>query len=198
MSLGLALMQQNRFPEAEAQLLEALRLRSWRDLLINVGALYYQEQRFAEAAQYFEKSVAAGTPMALQYRNLGDAYRHLGRNKEAGDAYRRGKMVAEAEIARNPRLASSHALLALIAAFLKDGRQAEYEIAQALAMDSENRAVLRNAAITYEALGEPNKAVAALRNAPRRLLEELSRQPDVPGLRKNPEFQRLLAQKTVE
>jgi tetratricopeptide (TPR) repeat protein len=192
MSLGLALMQEGRYAEAEAQLLEALRLRSWRDLLINLGALYYQEQRFSEAAEYFERSLASGSPSPIQYRNLGDTYRHLQRSREASQAYRRAKTMAEDEIARNPRLASSHALLALIAAFLNDRRQAEFEIAQALAMDAENRAVIRNAAITYETLGERAKALAVLGRAPRGLLEELSRQPDIPRLQQDPDFQRLL------
>jgi len=198
MNLGLALMQQGRFPEAESQLLEALRARESRNLLVNLGALYYEEERFEEAAKYFEKSLTAGTPNALLFRDLGDAYRHLGKAHDADAAYRRGRALAEEEITRNPRRANSHALAGLLAAFLRDPRRAEFELSQALAVEPENRAVIRDAAIAYETMRQRDKALGVLRNAPKRLLEELSRQPDVKDLQKDPRFQDILSGKRTE
>ncbi len=57
--------------------------------------------------------------------------------------------------------------------------------------------MLREAAITYEALNKREDTLRLLRNAPRHLLEELSRQPDVKGLQNDPHFQELLQSQTT-
>jgi tetratricopeptide (TPR) repeat protein len=195
MNLGLAFMQEGRFPEAETQLLEALHLRTSQPLLINIGALYYAQERYREAAEYYDRSLTVGAPSAVQYRNLGDADRHMGKGKEAAEAYRRAMKLAEQDITLNPRKGTSHAELGLVAAFLADTSRAEFELGQALAMEPENRSVMRDAAIAYELMGERNKTLAALAKAPTLLLEELNRQPDLKDLRYDASFRELLAQR---
>ncbi len=192
MNLGLALMIEGRFREAEEPLLLALRLHRSPLLLMNIGGLYYAQERFTEAAPFFEESVASGPPSAIRYRDLGDVYRHLGRNQEAKKAYHSSRVAAQDELARNPRDADARILLALVSAFLGDSRQAQAEASQALAMDPENAIVLREAAIMYEILHQREDTLRLLRNASRRLLEELSRQPDVKALQEDPRFQELL------
>jgi hypothetical protein len=59
-------------------------------------------------------------------------------------------------------------------------------------MAPDNASVLRQATIGYEALGQRQKSLAILARAPRSLLLELSRQPDVTGLRQDRRFQQLL------
>jgi serine/threonine protein kinase/tetratricopeptide (TPR) repeat protein len=192
MDLGLALMEEGRFQEAEEPLLQALRLHRSPRLLMNIGGLYYAQERYTEAAPFFEESVASGTPTAIRYRDLGDVYRHLGRNQEAEKAYRFARGAAQEELTRNPRRAYSRVMLALVSAFLGDRRRAQTETAQALAMEPENAIVLREAAITYEVLHQRDDTVRVLQSAPKRLLEELSRQPDVKDLQNDPRFQELL------
>ena len=60
-------------------------------------------------------------------------------------------------------------------------------------MEPDNRSVIRDAAFSYECMGLRDEALAALRQAPRYLLEELTRQPDVKDLRKDPRFQALMS-----
>ena len=129
----------------------------------------------------------------MQYRNLGDAQRHLGRKREAAESYRRGKELAQADITRNPRRAPSHSLLGLLHAFLGDRSSSRYEISQALVIEAENRSVIRDAVIGYEFMGQRDEAFAVLGRAPRSLLEELTHQPDIKDLRKDPRFQNLLS-----
>jgi len=117
---------------------------------------------------------------------------------EAAAAYRRGQELVEEDITRNPRRANSHVLSGLLAAFLRDQRRADFELSQALAMEPENRSVIRDAAIAYETLRQREKAIAVLRNAPKRLLEELSRQPDLKELQKDSRFQDILNGKRNE
>ena len=82
--------------------------------------------------------------------------------------------------------------MALLEARLGDRREAQFELAQALAMEPENTQALRNAAITYEILGQRDKALAVLRPAPPFLLRELNRQPDVKDLCRDPRFQAMM------
>ena len=93
---------------------------------------------------------------------------------------------------RNPRKADSRVLLALVSAFLGDSHRARFEASQALSLEPENAIVMREAAIMYEVLGQREETLLVLQRAPRRLLEELSRQPDVKELRQDPRFQELI------
>jgi serine/threonine protein kinase/tetratricopeptide (TPR) repeat protein len=192
MNLGLALVEEGRFQEAEQSLLHALQLHRSSYLLMNVGALYYAQEQYAKAVPFFEESVASGPPSAIQYRDLGDVYRHLGRDREATKAYRTAANMAQQELTRNPRDAYSRILLALVSAFLGDSQRALAEASQALAMEPDNAIVAREAAIMYEALHQRIDTLRLLRNAPRHVLEELNRQPDVKDLQRDPSFQKLL------
>jgi tetratricopeptide (TPR) repeat protein len=183
-NLGLALMQQGRFQDAEVSLLAALDIRESSGLLLNIGALYYAQERYGEAARFFERSLASGPPTIVRHANLGDAYRHVGRISDAAAHYRNAMDLAEDEVARNPRQALSRVFLGLVAARLGDRRRAAAELSQSLALDPENSTVTRSAAIGYEALGERDKTLALLSRASRQVLDELARQPDVKDLQR--------------
>jgi serine/threonine protein kinase len=198
MDLGVALLEQARFEEAERSLLTAVRLQETSQVLTNLGALYYREERFGEAASYFEKSLNVEPPNAVQYADLGDAYRHLGRPEAAEASYRRAQVIAESEVVRNPREPFSRARFARLCALLGERGRAEFEIQQALGMGFSNARVLRSAALTYETIGEREKTLQVLANAPGSLLEELSSQPDVTDLQKDRRFQELLRNKAAE
>ena len=173
MDLGLVLKEEGRLREAEQTLLRSLRLQENARILTNLGALYYQQERYAEAAGFFERSLAAEPPTTTRYANAGDAYRHLGRTREAMEAYRRARMMAEAEVSQNPRDPWPRARLAFISAQLGDVRRAAFEIAQALNLGPENAPVMREAALTYEVMHQREKTLEVLARAPSRLLEEL-------------------------
>jgi tetratricopeptide (TPR) repeat protein len=180
--LGATLIQLGQTSEAEAQLTSALKLRPSRNLLINLGALFYSTRRFTEAAAQFERSLQFGTPVTLQYRDLGDAYRQLGRKREAAAAYREGRRLAEEDVARNPRSGPFHARLGLLRAFLGERDGAQLELSQAIALEPGARSVMRDSAIAWEALGERDKALAVLAGAPASFLRELSGHPDLKSL----------------
>jgi tetratricopeptide (TPR) repeat protein len=197
MNLGLALMRQGRFADAEASMTHARNLRPTPLLLSNLGSLYYAQERYTDAEPLYKECVEA-QPSALRYRNLGDAYRHLGKRKQAQQAYQAGQKLAEQEVARNPRQALGRVRLAILCAFLGDQRRAESELSQALSLEPENAGIMRESAIAYEFLGQLDKALAVLQNAPRYLLEDLNRQPDTKMLQKDARFQDLLQRKAAQ
>jgi tetratricopeptide (TPR) repeat protein len=198
MCLGLALKGLGRLEEAERSLIASLRLQETPQVLTDLGALYYQEERFSEAATYFRKSLFAEPPNALRYANLGDAYRREGQLQAAAESYRQAQVLAEADVTQNPREPFARARLARLFALLGDRRRAEFEIMQALAIGPNNARVLRDAVFTYEALGDRARTVQVLGNAPRGLLEELSSQPDLRDLQRDKGFQELLRSKLDE
>jgi Flp pilus assembly protein TadD len=193
MDLGLALMEQNRFPEAEASLLRALGLHRSSDVLMNIGGLYYAEERYADAVRFFEESLAMGkTPSATRYADLGDGYRHLARTREARKAYGLARDMARDEVTGNPRDAASRGLLAFLYALLGDSSEAQFEASQALSLEPENAIVLRDAVLMHEILHQREEALRLLQRAPQSLLAELNRLPDVKSLQQDPRFQELI------
>ena len=100
--------------------------------------------------------------------------------------------MAQDEITRNPQQADSRVLLALVSARLGDSSTALFEARQALSFEPENAIVMREAVLMYEVLHQREEALRVLRRAPRGLLGELSRQPDVKGLQQDARFQELI------
>ena len=200
MNLGLALLQERQFPEAETQLLEALHVsvKPAANLLLNIGALYYAEERFDQAEVYYAKSIEAGGSTATFFRDLGDADRHLGKTMESRTAYLHARQLVEKEITQDPRRANSHSVLGLLNAFLGDRDRALFELSQGLAINAENRSVIRDSAIAYEYLGMRKESLSVLTRAPRPLLDEVSYQPDVKDLAKDARFQDLLSRASTQ
>src|SRR6185436_1266294 len=87
-NLGIALLRQRRYHDAELSLLAALRIQESAYVLSNLGAFFYAQERYDEALGYFERCLALG-PTYIRYANLGDAYRQLGREDQAAAAYRK-------------------------------------------------------------------------------------------------------------
>jgi tetratricopeptide (TPR) repeat protein len=196
--LGLALMHQERYQEAEDAMRRSLRLQESARALTNLGVLYYRQERYAEAVPFYERSLAVGPPSAVRYADLGDGYQRLGRTREASEAYRNAKKLAEDQLAHNPRQAYNRALLGWICVHLGDSSRADFEVAQALGLEPDNPTVIQVAVEAYENLGQREKALEALINAPLRLLEELSHDPDTKELIRDPRFVKLMNEKSIQ
>ena len=191
--LGLALMQQGKFDDAERSLLTAQGLAESANLLVNLGALHYAKGEYEKALGYFQRSLKAGPPTVTRLADLGDAFRQLGQSQESDDAYRRGVLLAKRDVAVNARDANAQVFLGMLLARRGYEQEAELELSKAVGMAPDDASVLRQATIGYEALGQRKASLGILKKAPRSLLLELNRQPDVTSLRQDPEFQKLLA-----
>jgi tetratricopeptide (TPR) repeat protein len=178
MNLGLALKYEGRYQEAEQSLLKALAQQPSARLLLNIGALYYEKERYSEALSNFQESARQGPPTAALQRNLGDAYRHLSRAREAAEAYRAAQSMSEQEVSTNPRSAAARARLALVSARLGDAHRATYELSQVSSMEPGNTAATSDVVQAFEVLKQREKAIEILQQASRSLLEGLSRLPD--------------------
>lgn len=192
MNLGQALAEQGRFEEAEREILEAIRLDRDPRKLANLAALYYSQRRFQESAHYLETSIAEGPPTVTRYLNLCRTYRILGRQQDALDACRAGRLLAETEVSRNPRDAFSRVLLGELAAGVGDSRRAESELSQALALDPGDSSILREAFVGFASLGLRDRALEILSRAPAGTVSGLARSPDADPIRGDPRFEQIV------
>jgi tetratricopeptide (TPR) repeat protein len=195
-SLGSVLGDLGQYAEAEDALLTSLKLRDNTYALNDLGALRVYQQRDAEAVQYFERAIAINPNDYLYFLNLGDCQLRLHRYKDAKASYQKAMDLALVELKANPRLGRLRAFVAYFAVRLGDRKRAEDEIMQALQLSPGDNKIVRRAVLTYEALGERERALAVLERATPELLHELNRQPDLADFRHDPRFLQLVSRKT--
>jgi tetratricopeptide (TPR) repeat protein len=77
---GVALFREKRYPDAQKEFMEALRLNPSNALAANnVGYTYAKMERFDEAIKWFDKTLQLDPRRAIAHANLGDAYVSVGR-----------------------------------------------------------------------------------------------------------------------
>jgi len=192
-NLGAALDELGQDTEAEKALLTSLKLRETWGALNNMGAMRAYQKRDVEALAYYKRAVALDPSSYISVENLADSNRRLGRVRDANAAYRQAMDLALATLKENPRLGYPRGYVAYIAARLGDRKRAEDEIAQALQLSPGETKVIRSAVLTYEALGQRDRAIQVLDAATPDVLHELNRQPDLADFSQDPRFKQLVA-----
>jgi tetratricopeptide (TPR) repeat protein len=191
--LAAALTDLGREDEAEKALLTSISLRETADALNSLGAIRAYQKRDREAAELYRRSLALDSRVYLGWLNLADASRRLGRLREAAVAYRKGMDLALAELKDDPHDGFTRAYVGYFAARLGDSARAEDEIIQAKEEAPSDTKVTRRSVLTYEALGQRDRAIEALAGAPPELLQELARHPDLSDFRQDLRFKQLVA-----
>jgi len=193
-NLGATLMDLGEFDKAEAALVAALKLRETPSALNNMGAIRAYQRRDGDAVDYYERAIKIEPNGYLFIENLGDSYRRLGRLTDAKLAYRMAMKQALRELDENPTLGYPRGYVAYCSAQLGDTRRAEAEIGQAMRSSPGDKRVIRNAVLTFEALHQRDRAIAALKSATPELLHELERHPDLADFCQDLRFQQLVSQ----
>ena len=192
-NLGATLMDLGKYDEAERALMQSLKLREAAPALNNMGAIRAYQRRDSEAVDYYERAIAMEPSDYVYVENLADSYRRLGRVRAAKRVYVKAMNLALATLAENPSQGYPRGFVAYCAARLGDDKRAETEIAQALKSSPGDNKVIENAALTYEALHQRDRAIAVLSKATPDLLRGLERHPDLADFCRDPRFQQLVA-----
>lgn len=169
-----------------------------------------------------ELHLASDTKHCEYWLNLGDSAYKGGDLPKSRQAYEKGRDLALAEVAADhvrrlpitgapacgdpasdscaadrraadEKRARGHAFAAYFGARLGDSASAEQELQKALALSAADDKVIRVAVLTYEALGQRDRAIAVLNGASSQLLQDLNRDPDLPDFREDARFQQALA-----
>ena len=195
LNLGGTYGKLGQYPKSETEIREALRLRDDRDTWLALGAVLAYRKRFPESAEAYENAVEKGPATYLAMSNLGDAYRRSGRPSAAREAYKKALQIVDQELPQSPGSGAGpiRAFAGYLSARLLDRHRAKRETEDAIALSPGNTEVLRRAVLTYEVLGERDETIQILKTAPKSLLEDLGRQPDLADLQTNSRFRKLIS-----
>ena len=161
----------------------------------NIGTIQYGLGDYAKAAAAYEGSLLIRPRSALTNRNLGDAYRHLGRAADARRAYQRAVDQGEEEVSVRPSDARAIARLAVYQAKAGNDAAAMRSLKRALSLAPNDEQVLQRAGVIHALAGRAEPALDAIEKAiangfARRLIAE---EEDFEKLRPMPRFAALVS-----
>ena len=177
--------------EAEHALRKSVELNPSYAGYANLGYLYLQHERYADAAEMTRKALQLNDKDYLVWENLVSAYRALGQNDNAQASRNKAIALLEKAAESRPRDAQVQAHLAFNYANKGMRDQALTRIQAALALAPTDAEILANVSDAYGALGEHKQAIKyaqlSLQNG--YTLADLRRDPDMKAVLADPEFQ---------
>jgi serine/threonine protein kinase/tetratricopeptide (TPR) repeat protein len=196
---GIAYYAWGRLADAEGDLRAALKLNPKASKAIRLLASVLVDQtRYGDAIPLFRRAIEIGPETEDFYLNFGQTLRWAGRSHEAGQAYQKGQALALAALAKNSRDVVIRAHSAYFWARLGNGKEAESEAVLALQPGPPSLEVGKWVVMTYEALGEHDRALDVIEAVPDDALRRLNRSPDMAELRKNNRYQQVLQSRHIQ
>ncbi len=176
--------------DAEQSLKKSLALNPGYAAYANLGLLYQNEKRYAEAAAVTEKALAIDANNYLVWNNLESDYLFLQNEQGAARAQARAKELAEQEVRLNPQAADVVARLAAYYAHDKENEQALSHVRTALALAPRDPTVLSSVGEAYELMGDRQKAIEYLHQALSKgfPMDQIATDPELQSLIKDPHF----------
>jgi eukaryotic-like serine/threonine-protein kinase len=174
------------YPDAEQMLRKSIALEPSYGAYTNLGYLYNQERKYAEAAAAMEKAVQLNDKDYTVWENLAIAYTGLNDKEKASEARDRETPLLEQAALDNPRDAMVQSYLGLLYAKKKLREKAISRIQSALALSPDDANVLENAGEAYENLGDRAQALQYIERS-------LQKGYDLGALKSNPDLQGLLS-----
>jgi serine/threonine-protein kinase len=183
-------MGDKHYGEAEQMLRKSIALEPTYAAYANLGHLYIQQQKFAEAAAATEKALQLNDKDYVVWGNLATAYEGL--KEEAREAQARDHQIALLEQAAldTPRDALVQATLGMLYGKKKMREKAISRIQSALALSPDDSNVLATVGEAYEDLGDRAQALQYIEKSLQKGydLADLKRTPDLQGLLSDPNF----------
>jgi tetratricopeptide (TPR) repeat protein len=194
-NMAVALKELHRPQEAEAELKKALEYNKVYSAYGNLANIYYEQKRFAEAAEAGAQALALNQSNFMVWNNQGIYYEWLGQGNKAEEAYNHALALLEQQVKVNPNDATVHAYLAL--RLLKQGHdsaKAMSHLRTALALQPKNSSepkdgrVLQIAGEIHYVLGDKAKALNYVLESMRygRELKDFDLDPDMRGIMGDP------------
>jgi tetratricopeptide (TPR) repeat protein len=194
-NLGGELYVQGKSDQAIAAFEKSWSLRPNYQAASNLGTLYYfQKGDFQRAAAAYKRALSQDDREFVVWGNYASALHWSGDEAGAKAGYTRAIALAEEARKTNPRNARTLMSLAGYYGSLHETDRARDLMEQALALDSENSAVLYQAGELCESeLHDRDRAFALLEKALSRGYQwnELERSPSLAALRRDPRFAEL-------
>jgi eukaryotic-like serine/threonine-protein kinase len=183
-------MGEKHYTEAERMLLKSLALEPSYPAYTNLGYVYNQQQKYAEAADAEEKALQLNDKDYLVWGNLAIAYEGLKDKEKEGKAWEHEISLLEQIVRDTPRDAIAQSNLGLLYAKKKLHEKAISRIQSALALSPDDPSVLENVGQAYEILGDRVQALQYIEKSLQKGydLTDLKHTPDLQGLISDPSF----------
>ena len=179
--------------EAEQALKKSIALSPSYPAYANLGLLYMQEKRYAEAATATEHALQINGNDYLVWNNLVLADQGSKQYAKAEAARRKTEQLAEQVAALTPQDAMAQSTLAILYASDKFDEKAAAKIQTSLALAPDDPNVLSNVGAAYELMGKRLQALKYIDKSLRKgySLEDINSDPDLQGLIADPRFKPL-------
>jgi eukaryotic-like serine/threonine-protein kinase len=183
-------MGEKHYPEAEQMLLKSLALEPTYPAYTNLGYVYIQQHKYAEAVDAEEKALQLNDKDYLVWGNMAIAYKGLKDKEKEGKAWDREIILLEQAVRDTPRDALAQSDLGLLYAKKKLREKAISRIQSALTLSPDNPNVLENVGEAYEDLGDRSQALQYIEKSLQKgySLADLKSVPDLQGLLSDPSF----------
>jgi eukaryotic-like serine/threonine-protein kinase len=178
------------YPEAEQMLLKSIALEPSYPAYTDLGYVYIQQQKFAEAADAEEKALQMNDKDYLVWGNLAMAYEGLKNIEKEGKAWNHEIALLEQVVRDTPRDAIAQSNLGLLYAKKKLPEKAISRIQSALALAPDDPNVLENVGQAYEDLGDRTQALQYIEKSLQKgySLGDLKNTPDLQSLLSDSSF----------
>jgi tetratricopeptide (TPR) repeat protein len=190
LNLAAALRGGGKLSEATAALQKSIQISPSYPAHTNLGNVYYQQHRYAESAQQYEKALAFNAKDYRVWINLANAYTWLDKANDAADDFRRALPLLEDAVKLHPQDPTIQSSLGIVYAKLQEPSKAITHLETAVALAPTDGVVLGRMAEAYESLGDRPKALGwiykAIANG--RTIDDLRDDPGVRKILDDPNF----------
>jgi len=179
------------FGAAETAFQKSIQLAPSYAAYANLGSLYNDQKRYADAAAATEKALAINGKDYRVWHNLTSDYTWLKQTDKAEAAAERELALLEARVKDSPKDARAQSSLAILYARKKIREKALIRIQAALSLAPEDPGVLVEAGETYEALGERREAISHVEQGLKRgySLDDVKNDPWLVPVLSDPNYQ---------
>jgi serine/threonine-protein kinase len=177
-------------PPAEQALKKSIELNPGYPAFANLGMLYMQEHRYAEAAAATEQALKINGNDYMVWNNLMVAYQGAQEPDKATAARHKAVELAEKVVARNPRDATATSTLASLYAAGKMNDKALAFIRTSLALAPDDANALSNIGEAYEFMGDREQALKYIEQSIAKgyALDDIRNTPSLQALIADPRF----------
>jgi tetratricopeptide (TPR) repeat protein/TolB-like protein len=187
-ALGGIYVDMGRNADAERVSAHSCLLQPGRTCYTNLGIALQRQRRTYQAIDNYKLALGFGARSEMLLLNMADAYAYLGDRVEAHEFFRRAADQAQESLKINLQDSGKRAILAYCLAQLGDQARAVFELEQALQSAPNDKNVRKYGVLTYEGIGQRDKALETLRGATRQVVEELEFAWGTERLRQDPRY----------
>ena len=190
LNLAAALRGGGKLSEATAALQKSIQISPSYPAYANLGNVFYQQHRYGESAQQYEKALAINANDYRVWINLANAYTWLDKNTDALADFRRALPLLEEAVQLHPQDPNIQSSLGIVYGKLQEPSRAIAHLETAVALAPTDGEVLARMGEAYESLGDRPKALGWLAKAVAngQTLESLREDPGVRKVLDDPNF----------